>query len=92
MTVAVLPPAYRDAVEILVDAGRALRAGQVRAAMGLPDEASKREGLRTKLKRLAERGWVREEEPGLFVVTEQVAGVLAGRAEGGDGFASSPGR
>ncbi len=53
----VLPPqAYRDAVvEIMADAeGDAGRADP--AAMGLPDGASKREGLRSKLKRLVERG------------------------------------
>ncbi|MGW0200820.1 hypothetical protein [Nonomuraea sp. NPDC003201] len=70
---AVLPRAYRDAIKIMVDAGRALRAGQIAVAMGLPDEAAKREGLRSRLKRLVERGWAREEGPGLFTVTESVA-------------------
>ncbi|MDP4510274.1 hypothetical protein [Nonomuraea turcica] len=79
MTVAVLPRAYRDAVEIMVDAGRGLRAGQIAVAMGLPDEAAKREGLRSKLKRLVERGWAREEGPGLFTVTEPVAREVAGQ-------------
>lgn len=57
MKAAVLPRAYRDAVEIMADAGRAIRAGQIAVAMGMPDEAAKREGLRSKLKRLVERGW-----------------------------------
>ncbi|RVX44884.1 hypothetical protein EDD27_7649 [Nonomuraea polychroma] len=83
MTVAVLPRAYRDAVEIMVEAGRALRAGQIAVAMGLPDEAAKREGLRSKLKRLVERGWAREEGPGLFTVTESVAREVAGQVDGG---------
>ncbi|MET7331802.1 hypothetical protein [Nonomuraea sp. NPDC005650] len=83
LTVAVLPRAYRDAVEIMVDAGRALRAGQIAVAMGLPDEAAKREGLRSKLKRLVERGWAREEGPGLFTVTESVAREVAGQVDGG---------
>lgn len=83
MTVAVLPRAYRDAVEIMVDAGRALRAGQIAMAMGLPDEAAKREGLRSKLKRLVERGWAREEGPGLFTVTESVAREVARQMDGG---------
>jgi hypothetical protein len=78
MTVAVLPRAYRDAVEIMVDAGEALRAGQIAVAMGLPDEAAKREGLRSKLKRLVDRGWAREVGPGLFAVTEQVAHEMSG--------------
>ncbi|WP_336216807.1 hypothetical protein [Nonomuraea sp. LPB2021202275-12-8] len=51
MKAAMLPRAYRDAVEIMADAGRAMRAGQIAVAMGLPDEAAKREGLRSKLKR-----------------------------------------
>jgi hypothetical protein len=94
MKIAVLPQAYRDAVEILIDAGGAMRAGQVAVAMGLPDEAAKREGLRSKLKRLVERGWAREDGPGLFVVTEPVAREVSGQANRQlhDGIASSPGR
>lgn len=38
--------------------------------MGLPDEAAKREGRRSKLKRLVERGWAREEGPYCFAVVE----------------------
>ncbi|MBE1586740.1 hypothetical protein ACFPOI_51275 [Nonomuraea angiospora] len=94
MKVAVLPQAYQDAVEILIDAGGAMRAGQVAVAMGLPDEAAKREGLRSKLKRLVERGGAREEGPGLFRVTEPVARDVTGQADSRlrDGVASSPGR
>ena len=82
MTVAVLPRSYQDTMEIMVDAGRALRAGQIAVAMGLPDEAAKREGLRSKLKRLVERGWAREQGPGLFVVADPVAREMAGRTGG----------
>ncbi len=60
MKAGVLPRAYRDAVEIMADAGAAMRAGQIAVAMGLPDEAAKREGLRSKPKRLMERGWARK--------------------------------
>ncbi|MGW4797630.1 hypothetical protein ACWEPC_34940 [Nonomuraea sp. NPDC004297] len=93
MRAAMLPRAYRDAVEIMADAGRAMRAGQIAVAMGLPDEAAKREGLRSKLKRLVERGWAREEGPGLFMVTEPVAREMAQQdgAASRDGIASSPG-
>ena len=97
MMAAMLPRAYRDAVEIMADAGRAMRAGQIAVAMGLPDEAAKREGLRSKLKRLVERGWAREGGPGLFMVTEPVAREVSGQDDGGsrDGIApssaSSPG-
>ncbi|MFI0451473.1 hypothetical protein [Actinomadura sp. 6N118] len=41
MSAQVLPQVYRDAVEIMADAGGAVRAGQILAAMGLPDEAAK---------------------------------------------------
>ncbi|WP_336207051.1 hypothetical protein [Nonomuraea sp. LPB2021202275-12-8] len=91
MNTAVLPRAYRDAVEIMADAGRAIRAGQIAVAMGLPDEAAKREGLRSKLKRLVERGWAKEEGPGLFTVTEPVAREVSAQGDGGsrDGIAPS---
>jgi hypothetical protein len=62
-----LPQAYRDLVEVAADAGRPLRAGQIAAAAGLRTDKAKVEGLRSKLKRLAERGWLTEEAgPGLF--------------------------
>jgi hypothetical protein len=49
----VLPEAYRDLLEVLEDAGRPLRAGQIAAAAGLGTDKAKVEGLRSKLKRLA---------------------------------------
>ena len=62
-----LPEAYRDLLEVLEDAGRPLRAGQIAAAAGLRTDKAKVEGLRSKLKRLAERGWLAEDAgPGLF--------------------------
>ena len=73
MDASVLPRAYQDVLEVLVDAGGAMRAGKIVAALGLPVEAAKVEGLRSKLKRMAERGWLSEDAPGLFAVTEQVA-------------------
>jgi hypothetical protein len=46
-----------------------LRAAQIAAAAGLSTDRSRVEGLRSKLKRLAERGWLAEEAgPGLFAV------------------------
>ncbi len=62
----VLPEAYRDLLEAAEDAGRPLRAGQIAAAAGLSTGKAKVEGLRSKLKRLAERGWLAEAGPGLF--------------------------
>lgn len=98
MSTSVLPTAYRDAVEILADAAEAMRAGQIATAMGLADEAAKREGLRSKLKRLVERGWACEDGPGLFTLAEAVAHQLAGQAAepavgsaaGDGGMESSP--
>ena len=77
-----LPEAYRDLLEVLEDAGRPLRAGQIAAAAGLSTDKAKVEGLRSKLKRLAERGWLAEEAgPGLFGLA----------ARNGTGEAAKPG-
>jgi len=70
----VLPQAYRDVLEVLVDAGRPLRAGQLAVLLGLPAEAAKVEGLRSKLKRLVTRGWLTEDSPGMFAVARQITG------------------
>jgi hypothetical protein len=62
-----LPEAYRDLLEVAQDAGRPLRAAQIAAAAGLSTGKAKVETLRSKLKRLAKRGWLTEEAgPGLF--------------------------
>ncbi|WP_143658993.1 hypothetical protein [Streptomyces sp. SA15] len=68
MSVSVLPRSYQDLVEALADTGHAMRAGQVAAAAGLSTDKSKIEGLRSKLNRLAERGWLALEGLGLFIV------------------------
>ena len=69
----VLPSSYRDLLEVLVDAGRPMRAGSIAAAAGLSTDKSKIEGLRSKLKRLAERGWLAEDGPGLFTLARRDA-------------------
>lgn len=80
----VLPQAYRDLLEVAVDAGRPLRAAQIAAAAGLSTDKAKVETLRSKLKRLVERGWLAEEAaPGLFA--------LPARAGNGAGEAAEPG-
>jgi hypothetical protein len=73
-----LPVAYRDVVEVLADAGRPLRARQVCQAVGTGAEPRHREGMRIKLKRLVERGWLVEAEPGLFACAAGVAATLDG--------------
>lgn len=72
MDASVLPQTYQDVLEVLVDAGGAMRAGKIVTALGSPAEAAKVEGLRAKLKRMAERGWLSEDGPGLFGVNERV--------------------
>jgi hypothetical protein len=64
----VLPPSYRDLLEVLADTGRPLRAADIAAATGLSTDRSRIEGLRSKLKRLAGRGWLAEDGPGLFTL------------------------
>jgi hypothetical protein len=97
MTASALPTAYQDAVAILADAAAPMRAGQIATAMGLEDSAAKREGLRSKLKRLVARGWAAENEPGLFTLTasparQLAAGPASGSGDGQNGMASSPAR
>jgi hypothetical protein len=68
----VLPRDYRDLLEVAEDAGRPLRAAQFAAAAGLSTDRGKVETLRSKLKRLAERGWLAEQAgPGLFGLPER---------------------
>jgi hypothetical protein len=61
LEVSVLPREYRDLLEVAEDAGRPLRAGQIAVAAGLSTDREKVETLRSKLKRLAERGWQAED-------------------------------
>ena len=82
LEVSVLPQDYRDLLEVAEDAGRPLRAGQIAAAAGLSTDRGKVETLRSKLKRLAERGWLAE-EAGLFA--------LPARNGSGAGEAVKPG-
>ncbi|WP_327350358.1 helix-turn-helix transcriptional regulator [Streptomyces sp. NBC_01304] len=84
----VLPPSYRDIVEILGDAVHPMRAHQLCSVLGLSTDKSKVEGFRSKLKRLAERDWIAEVEPGLFASRDTAP---RGRAPGrGNDPAVSP--
>jgi hypothetical protein len=67
LEVSVLPQEYRDLLEVAEDAGRPLRAAQIAAAAGLSTDRGKVETLRSKLKRLTERGWLAE-DAGLFAL------------------------
>ncbi|MEW2581264.1 hypothetical protein [Streptomyces syringium] len=72
--VSVLPGAYQDLVEVIADARGPLRAMRVAEASGLSVDRSKVEGLRSKLKRLVERGWLVEDGPGRFALPERQPG------------------
>jgi hypothetical protein len=66
----VLPQSYQDLLEVAADAGRPLRAAEFAAAAGLGTGRAKVEALRSKLKRLAGRGWLAEEPGGLFTLPD----------------------
>ena len=66
----VLPQAYQDLLEVAADAGRPLRAGEFAAAAGLATDKAKVEGLRSKLKLLAARGWLAGVPGGLFTLPD----------------------
>jgi hypothetical protein len=70
MDASVLPRAYRDLLDVAADAGRPLRAGEFAAAAGLPAGKAKVEGLRSKLKLLAARGWLAPAPGGLFTLAD----------------------
>jgi len=66
----VLPRGHQDLLEVAADAGRPMRAAQFAAAAGLPAGKAKVEGLRSKLKLLAARGWLAEAPGGLFTLPD----------------------
>lgn len=66
MTEQALPEGYRSMWLAARSAGEGVRAGQLARVLGLPVTDSAREGLRSKLKRLAARGWAVEAAPGVF--------------------------
>jgi hypothetical protein len=66
----VLPQAYQDLLDVAADAGRPLRAGEFAAAAGLAADKAKIEGLRSKLKLLAARGWLAPVPGGLFTLPD----------------------
>ncbi|MEU3071818.1 MULTISPECIES: hypothetical protein [Streptomyces] len=74
----VLAPDYRRIMDVLADGsgtcGEAMDCRQLAAALGLEPVPAKVEGVRSKAKRLAARGWLVEERPGLFSVPVARAG------------------
>ena len=72
----VLPRSYQDLLEVAADAGRPLRAGEFAAATGLATDKAKVEGLRSKLKLLAARGWLAGVPGGLFTLPDHAGETL----------------
>ncbi|WP_367826638.1 hypothetical protein [Streptomyces sp. LMG1-1-1.1] len=70
LTMEVPAPDYQRLVDVLEAEGEAggsgLRARKSPARMGLESVRAKAEGVRSKLKRLVERGWLAKERPGVF--------------------------
>jgi hypothetical protein len=71
-----LPRAYQDLLEAAEDAGRPLRAAEFAAATGQSTEKAKVEGLRSKLKLLAARGWLAAVPGGLFTLDDHAGKTL----------------
>jgi hypothetical protein len=74
----VLAPDYQQIMDVLAGAsgtgGEGMDCRQLAAAIGLERVPAKVEGARSKAKRLAARGWLAEERPGLFSVPAGRAG------------------
>ena len=65
-----LPQSYQNLLEVAADARRPLQAAEFAAAAGLATGKAKVEGLRSKLKLLAGRGWLAVEPGGLFTLPD----------------------
>jgi hypothetical protein len=76
MTASVLPADYQRIISVLESAaGReGMRCRQLAAALGLQAVPAKVEGLRSKAKRLVERGWALQPRPGVFTPLGTPAG------------------
>ncbi|MFJ3310049.1 hypothetical protein ACIPSA_45005 [Streptomyces sp. NPDC086549] len=76
MAAKVLAPDYQRIVSVLESqAGReSMRCQQLAAALGMEAVPAKVEGLRSKAKRLVERGWAQQVRPGVFTALAGPAG------------------
>ncbi|MDO0939018.1 hypothetical protein QQY66_47640 [Streptomyces sp. DG2A-72] len=76
MTASVLPPDYQRIMNVLEsEAGReGMCCQQLATALGLQAVPAKVEGLRSKAKRLVERGWALQVRPGVFTPLGTPAG------------------
>lgn len=76
MTATVLPADYQRIMSVLESdpAREGMRCQQLAAALGLQAVPAKVEGLRSKAKRLVERGWALQVRPGVFTQLGASAG------------------
>jgi hypothetical protein len=68
LDVAVMSPEYREIIALFATSGAAMRCKEVCRHLGLGTEPRHVEGMRSKLKRLVERGILAEPSSGLFKV------------------------
>ncbi|MDJ0375191.1 hypothetical protein QMK19_37715 [Streptomyces sp. H10-C2] len=77
----VLAPDYQRLLSVLADqeaaGGRGMRCGELARAMDLEATPARVEGVRSRMKRLSERGWAREASPGVFSPAQALSGSLA---------------
>ncbi|MET7328458.1 hypothetical protein [Nonomuraea sp. NPDC005650] len=73
----------KDAVVLLASSDQPLRARDVVRALGQQDVRGQVEGMRARLKRLVDDGWLAEREQGLFTIAAGVNGF------GGEGSAAT---
>jgi hypothetical protein len=90
MTLEALAPDYRRIVELVgsdPDGGEGVLAKQIAARLELPLVPAKIEGVRSKAKRLVERGWLTASPSGRFTPRQPTATVpaVAGKASGPGG-------
>lgn len=69
----VLAPEYQRILSVLAapEAGGGMRAKPITLALGEKAVPARGEGMRSRLKRLAARGWATEVEPGLFTLCKE---------------------
>jgi hypothetical protein len=68
LDVTVMSPEYREIIALFATSGAAMRCKEVCRHLGLGTEPRHVEGMRSKLKRLVERGILAEPSSGLFKV------------------------
>ncbi|MFE2912251.1 hypothetical protein ACFXI0_15265 [Kitasatospora indigofera] len=79
LDVSALAPGYQRIVHLLADRRRsgpdeAMGCQEIAAVLGLEVVAAKVEGVRSKAKRLVERGWLAERVPGRFSIADGPGG------------------